>query len=286
MKTKRTKLFVIIDPKSEHQVALVKALLIARLGDCHIHAFLCVYNDLDEHDEASSRKALKQKTLQDGKDWLKELMEPCEVCNVPFSTEVIWNSKWYKAALRSVEKSGCDLVIKSSFHHSKARRFFSNTSDHTLMRYCACPILFTHQSQEWQSDIILACVDLESGDPQHAKLNNSIIRNARALKDVIGMDLHIASIYEEAIDESRLPVAHNKNSSLAEELAQLYGVEKGSVFLRKGATVESLNQICEEIDPSILIIGSIARTGVSGKLIGNTAEKLLDVVEADLLTVN
>ena len=76
MENKRTKLFVIIDPKSEHQVALVKALLIARLGDCHIHAFLCVYNDLDEHDEASSRKALKQKTLQDGKDWLKELMEP------------------------------------------------------------------------------------------------------------------------------------------------------------------------------------------------------------------
>ena len=286
MKSKRTKLFVIIDPKSEHQVAMVKALLIARLGDCHIHAFLCVYKDLDEHGESASRKALKQQTLKDGEEWLKELMEPCEVCNVPFSIEVVWNAKWYDSAIHSAAKSGSDLVIKSSFHHSKARRFFSNTSDHRLMRYCACPILFTHQSQEWRSDKILACVDLESGDAQHVKLNTSVIKNAKALKEIIGMDLYIASAYENAIDKTRLPVGHSNKLGVAEELARFYGVESESLLLRQGATVETISQICEEIDPSILIIGSIARTGIRGKLIGNTAEKLLDIVDADLLTVN
>ena len=55
MKQKRTKLFVIIDPESTHQVALVKALLIAKLGNCHIHAFMCVYADIKDHPEASSR---------------------------------------------------------------------------------------------------------------------------------------------------------------------------------------------------------------------------------------
>ncbi len=41
-----------------------------------------------------------------------------------------------------------------------------------------------------------------------------------------------------------------------------------------------------EVDPSIMIMGTLARTGIKGKLIGNTAEKLLDIVDADLLTVN
>ncbi len=50
--------------------------------------------------------------------------------------------------------------------------------------------------------------------------------------------------------------------------------------------VEALRAICEETDPSIVIIGTLVRTGIRGKLIGSTAEKLLDIVTADLLIVN
>ena len=77
MEQKRTKLFVIIDPESTHQVALVKALLIAKLGNCHIHAFMCVYADIKDHPEASSRKGLKHRTLKDAEARLEELMKPC-----------------------------------------------------------------------------------------------------------------------------------------------------------------------------------------------------------------
>jgi universal stress protein E len=188
--------------------------------------------------------------------------------------------------LHSVAKSGCDLVIKSSFHHSKAKRFFSKTSDYTLMRYCSCPILFTHQSQEWSSDKILACVDLESDDPQHTRLNSVIIRNARAVAEIIAMDLCIASVYKKAIDETRFPIKVDAAHDIDKELARLYGVDPENIYLRQGAVNETLVGICKEINPSILIIGSIARTGISGKLIGNTAEKLLDAVDADVLTVN
>jgi len=286
MKQKRTKLFVIIDPESTHQVALVKALLVAKLGNCHIHAFMCVYADLKDHPEASSRKGLKHRTLEDAESRLKELMEPCNLCDVPFTTELIWNSQWYEMVLRRVAKSNCDLVIKSSIHHSKAKRFFSKTSDYTLMRYCPCPILFTHQSQEWNSDKILACVDLESEDPQHTRLNIVIIRNAKAVAEIIGMDLCIASVYKKTIDATRFPIKIDASHDIYKELARFYGVDAENIYLRQGAIVETLVDICKEINPSILLIGSIARTGISGKLIGNTAEKLLDTVDADVLTVN
>ena len=174
MKQKKTRLFVIIDPTATHQVALVKALLIAKLGDCHIHASLCIQKGLDEAGEYSSRKDFKKRTLEEAETWLETLMQPCRVSDVPYSTEVIWNSKWVEASVRAAEKSGCDLMIKSSFHHSKARRFFSKTADYYMMEHCASPILFTDQAQEWKSDRILACLDLESGDPQHARLNGVI----------------------------------------------------------------------------------------------------------------
>ena len=286
MNGKQTRLFVIIDPTSDHQAALLKALLIAKLGDCHIHAFVCVYSELKDHGVSLSRRDLKHQTLKETRAMVDELMEPCRQSNISFSTEVVWNVRWYDSVLHSIAKSGCDLVIKSSFHHSRARRFLSKTSDYSLMRYCACPMLFVHQAQEWNTDKILACVALESADSQHRRLNNAIIRDAIALKNITGMNLAIASVYQHDIDQSSLPISHDKSQSLVEALAEMYGVEEDNMILREGNSVESIKQVCEEIKPSILVIGSIAHTGLAGKLIGSTAEKLLDAIEPDLLVVN
>jgi universal stress protein E len=286
MKQKKTRLFVIIDPTATHQVALVKALLIAKLGDCHIHASLCIQKGLDESGEYSSRKDFKRRTLEEAETWLETLMQPCGVSDVPYTTEVIWNSKWVEASVRAAEKSGCDLMIKSSFHHSKARRFFSKTADYYMMEHCASPILFTDQAQDWKSDRILACLDLESGDPQHARLNGVIMRDARAFADIVGMDLYIACAYAESIDTEHLPLKAHGGEITREQLGELYNVDPTRMILRQGRVVETLQEICNETDPSIVVMGTLARSGISGKLIGNTAEKLLDIVDADVLTVN
>jgi len=286
MKQKKTRLFVIVDPTATHQVALVKALLIAKLGDCHIHASLCIQKGLDEAGEYSSRKDFKRRTLEEAETWLETLMQPCRVSGVPYSTEVIWNSKWVEASVRAAEKSGCDLMIKSSFHHSKARRFFSKTADYYMMEHCASPILFTDQAQEWKSDRILACLDLESGDPQHARLNGVVMRDARAFADIVGMDLYIACAYADSIDTEHLPLKTHGGDITREQLGELYDLDPTRVILRQGPIVETLREICNETDPSIVVMGTLARSGISGKLIGNTAEKLLDIVDADVLTVN
>jgi len=282
----KTSLFVIVDPTASHQVALVKALLIAKLADCQIHAFLCVYRDIKESSAYASRQDFKRQTMAEAQQWLAEQMEPCEVAGVSFTKEVIWNRKWHDAALHSIAKSGCDLVIKSSYHHSKSRRFYTTTSDFNLMRGCACPILFAHQTQEWQSDKVLACVDLESTDSKHVRLNGVIVRDARAVADIVGMDLHIAAAHRGEIDADNLPIKGHGHQVNLQQLGELYDVDPSRVHLRQGETVATLKGICDEIDPSIVIIGTLARTGIKGKLIGNTAEKLLDLVEADVLTVN
>ena len=285
MNQQQTRLFVIVDPTADHQLALVKALLIAKLGNCHIHAFMCTHKDMKQAGNGASRGDFKRSVLEDANHWLEQLMQPCAVSGVPYTTEVTWNSKWVDSAIRAIGKSGCDLVIKSSFHHSKARRIFSATSDYQLMHSCACPILFTHQAQEWKSDRILACLDLESGDPQHERLNNVIIRDARAFAEIVSMDLYIACAYTGAIDSEHLPIRTQGHEITREQLGKLYDTKPERVMLREGSTVEALQAICDEIKPSIVMMGTLARTGIKGKLIGNTAEKLIDIVDADLLTV-
>jgi len=282
MSREKTRLFVLVDPTAEHQVALVKALLIAKMASCEIHAFLCIDRAAPESGEIASR----QDSLEDARAWLDEQLEPCRVAGIALSTEIVWNRKWHDAALHAIAKADYDLVIKSSFHHSKARRFYSRTSDYNLMRNCARPILFVHQTQEWNSNRVLACVDLESTDNQHARLNGVVIRDARALAGVVGMDLYIAAAHRGEIDADNLPLKGHGHQVSLEQLAELYGVEASRICLRQGETLTTLEGICAEIDPSIVILGTLARRGIRGKLIGNTAEKLLDLIEADVLTVN
>ena len=286
MSRDKTRLFVIADPTAEHQVALVKALLIAKMASCEIHAFLCVYRDISESSGFASRQDFKKSSLAEAKKWLDQQLEPCRVAGIKLSTEIVWNSKWHNAALHAIGKSGCDLVIKSSYHHSKSRRFYSNTSDFNLMRNCACPILFVHQTQEWKTNRLLACVDLESTDNQHARLNGVVVRDARALADIVGMDLYIAAAHSGGIDADNLPIHGHGHQVCLAQLAQLFDVDESRICLRQGETIAALKAICDEIDPSIVILGTLARRGIRGKLIGNTAEKLLDLIEADVLTVN
>ena len=286
MTQQKTRLFVVVDPTETHQVALVKALLIAKLGNCQIHAFLCTYEDMQQAGADISPSDFKSRVVEEATEWLEQLMQPCRVSGVPYTTQVTWNKEWVDSTIRAVEKSGCNLVIKSSFHHSKARRFFSTTSDYEFMHRCACPILFTHQEQEWKTDRMLACLDLVSADPQHLRLNNVIIRDAQAFANIVGMDLYVACAYTEAIDSEHLPLETHGHDVTRAQLGEHYAVKPERVLLRQGNTVETLKAICDEIDPSIVIIGTLARTGIKGKLIGNTAEKLIDIVDADLLTVN
>jgi len=286
VESQKTRLFVVIDPTTEQQLALVKASLIAKLGNCHIHAYLCIYEDMKEAAGYASRKDFKHQTLAKARDWLDELMKPCRMSGVSCTTEIVWNKRWVEGMTRAIEKSACDLVIKSSFHHTRARRFFNKTSDYHLMHHCASPILFTHREQEWESDRILACLDLESGDPQHARLNSVIMRDARALADIVGLDLYIGSAYVNAINSEHLALKNRGHEPGREELGELYQLPPERVMLRQGNVIESLRSICEETDPCIVIMGTLARRGIRGKLIGNTAEKLLDIVDADLLTVN
>jgi len=286
MKQKQTRLFVIVDPTAEHQMGLVKALLIAKLGDCHLHACLCVYEDIEQAGPYASRKEFKRHMLAQADARLEQWLQPCKLSDVSYSSEVIWNSNWVEGLVRAVQKSNCDLVIKSSYQHSPARRFFSTTSDFYLMRHCACPILFTHQAQEWQSDRILACLDLAADDPRHARLNHDIMRNALAFADIVGMDLYIACAFQGVLGGAQLGLAAHRDGITPAQVGEYYGLAADRVILRQGDTVEALRGVCSEIDPGIVFIGSLARTGIKGKLIGNTAEKLLDIVSGDLLVVN
>ena len=286
MKKEQVRLFVIIDPEADQQIALSKALSIAAQRSCHVHASLCIHKEMDEAGKYASRKDFKRSNLAEAESWLEQIMQPCRTSEVPYSTGVIWNSDWVKSSIRAALKFDCGMMIKSSFQHSKARRFFSKTSDYQLMRQSTFPVLFTHRIREWENSRLLACLDLESSDPNHTRLNAEIMKNASWIAENLGMDLYLACAHKGRIDPANLKLDKPAAEVTPELLGELYDIDPARIMLRQGRIVDTLKQISVETSPDIVMMGTVARKGVRGKLVGNTAEKMLDLVDADVLTVN
>lgn len=57
------------------------------------------------------------------------------------------------------------------------------------------------------------------------------------------------------------------------------------VHLRKGDAAEVISRVVDEVQPGMLVMGTLARSGVRGLLIGNTAERVLGPVSTSVLAV-
>lgn len=57
------------------------------------------------------------------------------------------------------------------------------------------------------------------------------------------------------------------------------------MHIKEGPADVLIPSMAKELDAVVTVIGTVARTGLSGALIGNTAEVVLDAVETDVLVL-
>jgi nucleotide-binding universal stress UspA family protein len=86
-------------------------------------------------------------------------------------------------------------------------------------------------------------------------------------------------------------MAHQKPLfRLSETLRQLLGDDSYNVInpglhLLKGPAQKAIPVAVKNLQADLVVIGTVARTGVSGFLIGNTAEEILDHLSCSVLAV-
>jgi nucleotide-binding universal stress UspA family protein len=62
-------------------------------------------------------------------------------------------------------------------------------------------------------------------------------------------------------------------------------LEDPRVVLRKGTPAAAITEHVRKIDADCVIMGTLARKGILGLLIGNTAEQVLDSITCSVLTL-
>ena len=280
-------LFVIIDPTKEHQHALAHAAEIANIAGGHIHAFCAVYED--DLSGYTSRRDAKYKIKHLAMEKVDDMIKPLVNDQVTVAREVIWNNHWYQAAVHACARVGADYMVKCTDTHKKALTLLKKRSDFYLLRHISCPILLVHTVESRRYQRVLAAVAIEDSDDAHDRLNNLVISEARRICRITGGELHVLATHKDRPNFFKLlrfrSGADDKKPPGEQLISSHFGIEPDKVHLASGPAKQVIVEGAMQIDAQLLVLGTVARAGVSGAVLGNTCEKVVDQLTIDILTV-
>lgn len=216
----------------------------------------------------------------------------------------------YLEIIRQVLEYGHDLVIKNSEVTGVLQRKLFGSTDMNLMRQCPCPVWIINADKHPQYRRILAAVDLDADDGgTKDALNREILEAATALALAEFSELHVVHAWEyigehymrsprsglsEAEVDTMISVEANTRRRWLENLVETYGnnSKKGAtdylkprLHVTKGNPKHVIPGTVRDLDPDLLVMGTVARSGIPGFFMGNTAEDILNRVDCSVLTL-
>ncbi|NND69284.1 MAG: universal stress protein [Halioglobus sp.] len=261
------KIFVVFDPTAETQPAFERALDSARETGAALHIYCCV-ND-------ASGFAGPDAAQRDLQPRLESLTQRGVDAGHSTANELEWAQDWPRQVVSAAARSGASMIFKDSIDHSAVDRELRQTADWTLLRMAPCPVLMVKNFHDWQHRRVLAAVNPTSTEQAHIKLDHQVTALAQQFAATYGSDAHFVTAFSNL---NHVPDAA--------AIAQTCGVEEEHVHLRQGKAADVIRDVAQELDVDLIIVGTVGRDGIKGRVIGNTCERLLDQTHSDVLVLN
>ncbi len=219
------------------------------------------------------------------------------------TSEVVVQGIPFVEVISKVLRDGHDLVIKGAAGEWEAGSLFFAGTDLHLLRKCPCPVWLMRRDDRHHYARILAAVDPDPEDEQRDALNTTIMELATSLSRIDQSELHVIHVWNldgedmlrhsgfarVAPDEVDLLVEEKRRRSAAQLDQLLLGFPdtdgRRQVHLSKGLARKVVPEFAERKRVELIVMGTVARTGIQGLIIGNTAETILNQVACSVLAV-
>ena len=269
----------------------------------HNQANLKVVDVLDELPSHSSdlykivpRPELREMLLEHRLAALDELVAPLREAGMQIDTKVLVGTPFIEI-IREVIQDQHDLLIKPATGAGGVKTALFASVDMHLMRECPCAVWIEKPTKTKKYARILAAVDPTPGDAEKNKLNTKILELSTSLAESEHSELHIVHawvLYEEALLNLLVghveTLAHDTRASHQEwldELLQDYALAKdrSHVHLLEGKAKDVIPMVAEQERVELIVMGTLSATELPRRLIGPTAENVLNHVDCSVLTV-
>ncbi|UPQ89396.1 universal stress protein [Vibrio sinaloensis] len=204
--------------------------------------------------------------------------------------------------IRSVLSQKHDLVIKDAEPVDDDGEGFK-AMDMTLLRKCPCPVWLNRPAHQPRNKRRVAvAIDPTSNSEEHHRLSLRLLELARSIADSCDSRLHVVSCWEyqlerylsnhvwikiedqelnRELDKAKQHHRQALDSMIAE--ANISG--NIQVHHLHGVPDDKIPDCVESEDIDVLVMGTLARTGIPGFVIGNTAENILQSVKCSLVAL-
>ncbi len=216
--------------------------------------------------------------------------------------------KRFLEVIRAVLREGYDLVIKPAEDPSWIDRLFGSDDMH-LLRKSPAPVWLMHKAEKSNYGAILAAVGGAPGDcqPQEQALNRRIAELASSLALSDFAALHLAHAWDapetmlspwasrpDEMERELEQAARGRHHALMDQVSrglqerlgrETWDYLRPKIHLVRGAPSHEIPRLARDLDVDLVVMGSVARTGIAGLFIGNTAETILDQLQCSVLAI-
>lgn len=265
-------ILVVMDPQQAECLALKRAKLIAGVTQSHLHLLIC--DKKQEH--AAHLENIQANLLREG---------------YSVSSQQAWHENLYQTIITVQQAEGCGLVIKQHFPDNPLKKAILTPEDWKLLRYCPGPVLMVKTDTPWTGGVILAAVDVGNSDAAHRTLHTGIVSHGYDIAALAKGTLHVISAHPSPMLSAADPTFQLKETIEARYREQCkafqaeYDVSNDRLHVEEGPADVLIPFTADKLKAVVTVIGTVARTGLSGALIGNTAEVVLDTLESDVLVL-
>lgn len=184
------------------------------------------------------------------------------------------------------------IVVKTG-HRSET--IFYSPLDWRLIRECPAPVLFVNGAENHSAmQTIVATVDVEDTSPEQTALNQGVMEQANGFIQSFGGVLHGAVCIETSrvLSDLDLVDPHKREQAHAPEVREAigrdysqYDIKPENWHIHAGPPDSVLKGIANGIGADLVVVGTVGRKRLQGMLLGNTAEKLLGSIRANVLVI-
>jgi universal stress protein E len=216
--------------------------------------------------------------------------------DVRIATSTAWDYPPADAIIRRARACAADLIVVGL--HAARHRFtwLPGLTDWDVLRDSPVPVLIVKSTRPYRRPVVLAPIDPLHVFAKPAGLDAEILRMAgafaRNLKGTVqAMHAYLPnvyampSVYDAKSTAHVLRAARRAARTRFDKALRMSGIRVSRRHLIEAHPVDAIPNTARRIGGSLVVMGAISRSGLKRFFIGNTAERVLDRLECDVLVV-
>ena len=277
--------------KEPSKEAVERAIWLAKASSAHL-TFYYVLPSWAANQDASPAVPLDEgydkRTVEDhAKEVMVNLVDQARSQGVVAGSRVGFGRSWIEI-IRQVIRESHDLVIVGAKDPNGVMQFLTGSTEIKLLRKCPCAVWVTQQQADPGIESILVAHDLRPVGDLAMELGCSMAQMHDSQLHVVHAAEYpeMNSMFPSRVSaESAANYRREAKGHIAAQLRRFDLLGRAHVHLETRAPAFAIWHCIEDNNIDLVVMGTVARTGIPGLITGNTAERLLPLIPCSILAV-